>query len=141
MENIKNQRLRLVVTQLRLLNLIKHDSDFAEQIGWDRSSLSSTYNGKRPVSDKLISCICNHFDFVNPKYLSGEENTMLLEYPDLSVGNFLICEEGDAPEIVRNDGEDAPALKARIAELEEQCRRKEEEIAWLRGLVEKLTAR
>lgn len=141
MESTKNQRLRLVVTQLRLLNLIKHDSDFAEQIGWNRSNLSSVYNGKRTVSEKLISDICHKFEFINPKYLSGEENTMLLEYPDLSVGNFLICEEGDAPEVVRNDGEDAPALKARIAELEEQCRKKDEEIAWLRGLVEKLTAR
>lgn len=141
MNDVKNQRLRLVVTQLELLKVVKNDSDFAAQIGWNRTGLSSTYSGKRAVSDDLIRDICRTFEFVNPKYLTGEESTMLLEYPDLYAGNFLICEEEDVDDVIGGDDEKVEALEKRVDELEKIISAKDSEIAWLRSLVEKLTAK
>lgn len=70
------ERLNKLINSLIESRTVYNPSDFAEQIGKNRSYLSEAMNGKRKVTPKLVEAIVARFPEVNPDWILYEEGSM-----------------------------------------------------------------
>jgi hypothetical protein len=78
-----NQRVKLIVNELRERRKVHSDADCARLIGIDKAELSRMMSGKRKVSQRCINGLLTAFPEINEKWLRTGEGDMLI-YNDLS---------------------------------------------------------
>ncbi len=72
-----NERLIMVIDFLKENRIIFNDSDFAEQVGKDRSYISNVKSGRRPVTRSFCNDIVETFSMISKHWLLTGEGEML----------------------------------------------------------------
>lgn len=72
-----NQRVKLVINELKEQRRIHSDADCARLIGIDKAELSRMMSGKRNVSQRCINGLLTTFPEINADWLRTGEGEML----------------------------------------------------------------
>ena len=72
-----NQRLRILITELRKRKKVYSQAEFAEIVGISRTQFSEIVTGKRKLSDKAIHKIITAIPDINVDWLRTGEGEML----------------------------------------------------------------
>lgn len=72
-----NQRVKLIVNELKEQRRIHSDADCARLIGIDKAELSKMMAGKRNVSQRCINGLLTTFPEINEEWLRTGEGEML----------------------------------------------------------------
>jgi GTP-dependent phosphoenolpyruvate carboxykinase len=121
----RSNKLNEVYDYLRSLGKIHTKKEFAEQIEFDRTNLSSAFNGtERYLTDGLFKKICEKYpDIFNVDYFLKDKGEMLKEnYQDnnVSKNKGIVGINGDGNHITNNDVSEIEALLSPIITLIEK---------------------
>lgn len=72
-----NQRLRILITELRKRKKVYSQAEFAQIVGISRTQFSEIVTGKRKLSDKAIHKIIKALPEINEKWLRDGDGEML----------------------------------------------------------------
>lgn len=72
-----NQRVKLIVNELKKQRRIHSDADCARLIGIDKAELSKMMSGKRNISQRCINGLLTTFPEINEEWLRTGEGEML----------------------------------------------------------------
>lgn len=72
-----NQRLRILITELRKRKKVYSQAEFAQIVGISRTQFSEIVTGKRKLSDKVIHKIIKALPEINEKWLRDGDGEML----------------------------------------------------------------
>lgn len=72
-----NQRLKILITELKKRKKVYHQAEFAEIVGISRTQFSEIVTGKRKLSDKAIHKITKALPEINEEWLRTGEGEML----------------------------------------------------------------
>ena len=72
-----NQRVKLIVNELKEQRRIHSDADCARLIGIDKAELSKMMSGKRNISQRCINGLLTTFPEINEEWLRTGEGEML----------------------------------------------------------------
>jgi plasmid maintenance system antidote protein VapI len=75
-----NQRLKIVITELRKRKKVYSQAEFAEIVGISRTQFSEIVTGKRKLSDRAIHKIIAAIPDINEDWLRTGEGEMLKSY-------------------------------------------------------------
>jgi plasmid maintenance system antidote protein VapI len=75
-----NQRLKIVIAELRKRKKVYSQAEFAEIVGISRTQFSEIVTGKRKLSDKAIHKIIAAIPDINEDWLRTGEGEMLKSY-------------------------------------------------------------
>lgn len=89
-----NQRLNQTITALKERRRIHSASDFARIVGIDKADLSRMVNGKRPINQRFVDTILEHFPEVNADWLLNGAGEMLKSH-SASAENHSISIAGE----------------------------------------------
>ena len=84
------ERLNKFIAHLKNERIVYTNSDFAEQVGIGKSSISEFINGKRSLTDSFVSKLEKSFPFLNIDWLlTGKGNMLNDEHTEHSSGNLI----------------------------------------------------
>lgn len=135
-----NKHLTDVINYLVLQGVIKNAASFAARIGISPSRLTDTQKNRRPMTPAFIQRVCVEFPQINPEYLT-DENSVNMVIPDGEnkfppqcnvAGNVNF--QSPSATINAPDPELIKSLRAEIVRLNDQ-------IVWMRNLIDKLTVK
>lgn len=89
-----NQRLKILITELRRRKKVYSQAEFAEIVGISRTQFSEIVTGKRKLSDKAIHKIVAALPDINEDWLRTGEGEMLKTY-SASADNHSISIAGE----------------------------------------------
>ena len=72
-----NQRVRLVVNDLKERRKVYSDADCARLLGLEKADFSRMMSGKKPVSQRCVDGLVTHFPEINNEWLLTGEGEML----------------------------------------------------------------
>ena len=72
-----NQRVRLIVSDLKERRKVHSDADCARIINVEKADLSRMMSGKRPVSQRCVDGLLSNFPEINEEWLRTGEGEML----------------------------------------------------------------
>lgn len=75
-----NQRLKIVIAELRKRKKVYSQAEFAEIVGISRTQFSEIVTGKRKLSDKAIHKIISAIPDINEDWLRTGEGEVLKSY-------------------------------------------------------------
>jgi len=73
------KRLRKVLNWLYFREYAENDSDFAQKIGYTKSSFSQIINGRVPLSEKFLNKVCTLNENINKVWITDGTGNMLKE--------------------------------------------------------------
>ena len=76
---IMNERLKLLIDELKNRRIVHNYADFASQMGKPRSIISELLKGKRTISEQFVHEMTSKFPVVNDNWLLTGVGTMLKE--------------------------------------------------------------
>ena len=118
----KNEKLRKFIDYLKNSGVVRTDADFANLMGRNKGNLSEILSGKNNLTPQFIYDIAQKFPELNPNFLSDPDCAQML-IDDAKVDNGIPSDL--APELIRS-------MRAEIIRLNDQ-------IVWMRNLIDKLT--
>ena len=89
-----NQRLKIVIAELRKSRKVYSQAEFAEIVGISRTQFSEIVTGKRKLSDKAIHKIITAFPDINEDWLRNGDGEMLKSH-SASAENHSISIAGE----------------------------------------------
>lgn len=72
---IDSDKLKQLIKRLVFENIVDSQSDFAKQLGYERSTISGMVNGKKPITDSFANKVSETFN-VNIDWLRMEQGEM-----------------------------------------------------------------
>lgn len=129
----KNEKLRIFVDYLKSKGVVRTDADFASIMGRNKGNLSEILSGKNSLTPQFIYDIAQKFPELNPNFLSDPDCAQMLMTDSPVNGNGNIIQSPSAtintpdPELIRS-------LRDEIVRLNDQ-------IVWMRNLIDKLSGR
>lgn len=79
-----NQRLKILINELKKQRKILNQAEFAEIVGISRTQFSELVTGKRQISDKTVHRIIVAIPEINEDWLRTGEGEMLKNYSAVS---------------------------------------------------------
>lgn len=91
-----NQRVKLLIENLKINRKIYSQADFAKEVGIGVVQLSEIVSGKRKVSDYYVNKILTRFPEINEEWLTTGEGEMLIfqENPSAIADNHSTAVQG-----------------------------------------------
>lgn len=103
----ENERLALVVKELKEKRLIFNNADLASILEVSPTYVSLLINGKKPLTGKMVNNMVTRFPDINPAWLMTGEGEMLKG-------------QTEAPEAEQTDSARIAQLRAEMDELKKQ---------------------
>lgn len=72
-----NERLKILIDELKNRRIVHNYADFASQMGKPRSIISELINGKRTISELFVIELTAKYPFINEDWLFSGEGEML----------------------------------------------------------------
>lgn len=72
-----NQRVRLVVNDLKERRKVYSDADCARLLGIEKADFSRMMSGKKPINQRFVDGLLTHFPEINEEWLLKGEGEML----------------------------------------------------------------
>lgn len=72
-----NQRVRLVVNDLKERRKVYSDADCARLLGIEKADFSRMMSGKKPINQRFVDGLLTHFPEINEEWLLNGEGEML----------------------------------------------------------------
>ena len=112
-----NQRLKIVIAELRKRKKVYSQAEFAEMVGISRTQFSEIVTGKRKLSDKSIHKIITAFPEINVEWLRTGEGEMLKNHSAIADNHSISIagEEIKENKINVNTDETIAMLVAEVA--------------------------
>ena len=82
--SVMNQRLKILIDELKKQRKILNQAEFAEIVGISRTQFSELVTGKRQISDKAVHRIIVAIPEINEDWLRTGEGEMLKNYSAVS---------------------------------------------------------
>lgn len=113
----ETQRFIKIIDWLKENRRIYNNADLAAILGVSQTYVSLLFNGKKPITEKLVNNLFNKFEEVNPQWILSGEGPMISEVDATSTAT---------------DGMSEEELKGRITALEKLLDERDAEIAELK---------
>lgn len=132
-QTTKNEKLRIFVDYLKSKGVVRTDADFANIMGRNKGNLSEILSGKNNLTPQFIYDIAHKFPELNPNFLSDPDCALMLITDSKVDSNSNITQSPSAtinapdPELIRS-------LRDEIVRLNDQ-------ILWMRGLIDQLVGK
>ena len=89
-----NQRVRLVVNNLKERRKVYSDADCARLLGIEKADFSRMMSGKKPINQRCVDGLLTQFPEINEEWLRNGDGEMLV-YQSASAENHSISIAGE----------------------------------------------
>lgn len=147
MENAMNERFIKAMEYLINSRLVYNQADFANILGVGRSLISDFKNNSKPVTERYVLKISDHFDIFNTTWLLTGEGEMLKDCQNYN-NNGVLINGSNTNSPINNKHYYSDALQTqneqlleRVKEKDAQIKEKDAQIKSLLAIIEKQTAK
>lgn len=124
-----NQRIKLVVSELKKQRKIHSAADCARLIGIDKAELSKMMTGNRKVSQRCVDSLLTKFPEINENWLRTGDGEMFID---------LVYSQDSSPTVIADDHSTAIAGNKNVVNADQTIAMLVAEVAAQRKVTEKV---